>query len=360
MAERLNAMSPHAILKYSKKGHAFSQRDAILLTHPRPRDMAHAMVYEWLVRGKKALPEAQAFVAHLKEERPTWERILSAKGSSPEAWREAIPHMGPMALVRNLTNLHRHGLLEDPRVLDQLVAQLGRRKGGRSDLFPHQWLMALFRGEQEGWPERVLHALVEALEANLPPVPLQGDSLILVDVSGSMFAPLSGRGEATYALAAASLGALLYRHTGGGLLGFDDELHPVDLPPSAPLLALVKTLLTSGARGGTFLGRALREVLPGFGGSRVVIFTDEQVADDAATPLLRWLRKAEDRKAYVVNLAGYGRLAFPETGVYRLAGFSDHLLEFLLLLEAKEPGSWMADRLGDLGTTAPDAGEEEA
>ncbi|RIH82018.1 TROVE domain protein [Meiothermus luteus] len=180
--------------------------------------------------GKKALPEAQAFVARLKEERPTWEQILLAKGSSPEVWREAIPHMGSMALVRNLANL--------------------------------------FRGEQEGWPEGVLHALVEALEANLPPVPLQGDSLILVDVSGSMFSPLSGRGEATYALVAASLGALLYRHTGGGLVGFDNELHPVDLPPSAPLLALVKTLLTSGARGGTFLGRALREVLPGFGGSR--------------------------------------------------------------------------------------------
>lgn len=62
----------------------------------------------------------------------------------------------------------------------------------------------------------------------------------------------------------------------------------------------------------------------------------------------------------MVNLAGYGRLAFPESGVYRLAGFSDRLLELLLLLEAKEPRSWMADRLGDLGTTAPDAGEEEA
>ncbi|RIH81542.1 60 kDa SS-A/Ro ribonucleoprotein [Meiothermus luteus] len=361
VAKRLNSMSPHALLKYHKKGHTFSQRDALILAHPRPRDQAHAMVYEWLVRGKEALPEAQAFVAHLLAERPIWERVLSERGSTPEAWREALPHMGGLALVRNLGNLHRHGLLEVPGVERHVLRRLGNKEEvRRMGLFPHQWLLALLRGEEEGWPGWVLGALAAALESSLPEIPLYGETLILVDVSGSMFTPLSARGEATYALAAAGLGALLYRHAGGRLVGFDDEIHPVDLPPRVPLLSLVKALLAQRARGGTCLGHALRETLPGFSGVRLVIFTDEQVADDAETPLRAWVRQGKDRRAYVVNVAGYAPLAFPEGGIHRLAGFSDRLLEVLLLLEAKEAADWMRKRVeGDWATTS-DVEEEEA
>jgi hypothetical protein len=106
VAKRLNAMSPRALLKYQRKGRSFSQRDALILSHPKPQDEAHALVYEWLVRGKRGLPEAQTFVAQVLEERPTWERILSAKGASRESWLEALPHLRGLSLLRNLNNLH--------------------------------------------------------------------------------------------------------------------------------------------------------------------------------------------------------------------------------------------------------------
>jgi hypothetical protein len=356
VAWRLNAMSPQALLKYRKEGHAFSQRDALILAHPKPQDPAHALVYEWLVRGKRALPEAQAFVARLLEERPTWERILSTKGASRESWWEALPHLQGLSLVRNLSNLHRFGLLEETGVQEALARKLLSPQVAGWRVYPYQWLQAILRGREEGWPGKVLTLLETALEASLPPLPLEGETLVLVDVSGSMYAPLSRWSEATYALAAASLGALLYRRTGGWLVGFDHALHPVPLPPEAPLPELVAHLLAAG-RGGTRLGLALEKTLPRFPGRRAVVFTDEQVHDDAYRPLRRWLREDPGRSAYVVNVAGYHPLAFPERGVVRVGGWSERLLELLFLLEVDDPVAWI--RSGGWEATVPFAPSPE-
>jgi hypothetical protein len=195
-------------------------------------------------------------------------------------------------------------------------------------------------GREEGWPERVLHLLEVALENSLPPLFLEGETLMLVDVSGSMFNTLSERSQATYALAAASLGALLYRRTGGQLVGFDGDVHPVHLPPSAPIARIVDELLAKGG-GGTYLGRALEKTLPNFSGRRVVVFTDEQVHDNAYEPLRKWINQGPNRSAHVVNVAGYPFLAFPEDRVVRVGGWSERLLEVLTLLEARDPVSWV-------------------
>ncbi|WP_233493248.1 MULTISPECIES: TROVE domain-containing protein [unclassified Meiothermus] len=359
VAQRLNRMSPYALVKYRREGHSFSQRDALILCHPKPLNWAHAMVYEWLIRGKRALPEAQALVQRLLEERPYWERVLSQRGSHPETWRQVLPYLKGLSLLRNLGNLHRHGLLQSPEVLEHILTHLGcKEEVKRWQIFPHQWLLAIFRGEEEDWPSPLLAALEEALEATLPEVHLEGESLVLVDVSGSMYASLSQNSQATYALAASSLGALLYRRLGGRLVGFDGAVHPVRESRETPIRTLVQTLLDSGG-GGTYLGGALQEVLPGFSGPRVVIFTDEQVADDAMSPLFRWLRQANHHRAYVINVAGYAPLAFPQEGLARLAGFSERLLELLPVMETGDARTWMEQRLAGLRTTASVAGEKE-
>jgi 60 kDa SS-A/Ro ribonucleoprotein len=138
VASRLNAMSPRALLKYQRKGRSFSQRDALILSHPKPQDEAHALVYEWLVRGKQGLPEAQAFVTQVLEERPTWERILSAKGASRESWLEALPHLRGLSLLRNLNNLHRFGLLEEEEAQEVLARKLLSPEVVKWGIYPYQ------------------------------------------------------------------------------------------------------------------------------------------------------------------------------------------------------------------------------
>ncbi|MDM7323476.1 MAG: TROVE domain-containing protein [Thermus sp.] len=340
VAERLNRMSPRALIKYAANNRLFSQRDALILSHPKAADREHALVYDYLVRGKRASPEALAFVARLLEEKPSWEHVVSQKGSTPAVWRSMVPHLEGLALVRNLGNLARHDLLSDPEVQAILLEKLSQPERVKAwGIPPHGWLLAL---EEVGdsMPPRLREAVVGAVESLVPRLPLQGETLVLVDVSGSMFSPLSRWSQATYALAAAGLGALLVKATGGQLFGFSDELIRLELGSEASVVEMVEALLDRGM-GGTQLGRALREALRLFWGKRVVIFTDEQVADDAYTPLRRWLKEEPGRKAYVVNVAGYEPLAFPHGGVVRIGGFSDKLLELLPVLESTDPLEWI-------------------
>lgn len=94
----------------------------------------------------------------------------------------------------------------------------------------------------------------------------------------------------------------------------------------------------------------MKKTLPGFSGRRVVIFTDEQVHDNAYDPLRRWKEEASDRAAHVVNVAGYPFLAFPEDGVVRVGGWSERVLEVLSLLEKRDPVAWI--RNGEWKATA--------
>jgi hypothetical protein len=307
-------------------------------------------VYEWLVREKRGSPEAQAFVAQVLEERPTWERILSAKGASRESWLEALPHLRGLSLLRNLNNLHRFGLLEEEEAQEVLASKLLSPEVAKWGIYPYQWLQAIAKGQREGWPERVLQLLEVALENSLPPLPLEGETLILVDISGSMFTTVSERSQATYALAAASLGALLYRRARGQLVGFNNDAHLVPLSPDAPIAQIVGHLLAKGG-GGTYLGEALKKTLPNFLGGRVVIFTDEQAHDNAYDPLRKWAAEDPNRTAHVVNMAGYFPLAFPEDGVVRVGGWSERILEVLALLEKRDPVAWI--RSGEWKTATP-------
>jgi hypothetical protein len=173
-----------------------------------------------------------------------------------------------------------------------------------------------------------------------------------------MFSALSERSQATYALAAASLGALLYRRTGGRLVGFNNEVHPVPLSPDAPIAEIVGYLLAKGG-GGTYLGEALKKTLPDFSGRRVVIFTDEQVHDNAYDPLRKWKAEDSDRTAHVVNVAGYAFLAFPEDGVVRVGGWSERVLEVLALLEKRDPVAWIRSGGWKATVTIPSPSENE-
>jgi hypothetical protein len=123
-------------------------------------------------------------------------------------------------------------------------------------------------------------------------------------------------------------------------VGFNNDIYYVQLSPEAPVARLVEEL-TSRVWGGTYLGKALEKTLPNFSGRRVVIFTDEQVHDNAYEPLRKWIKAGSDRIAHVVNVAGYPFLAFPENGVVRVGGWSERLLEILSLMEARDPVAWI-------------------
>jgi hypothetical protein len=148
---------------------------------------------------------------------------------------------------------------------------------------------------------------------------LPGRTIILVDVSGSMAAPLSARSDLTRMDAAAALASV----TPGDLRVFTFSNGVVEVPARRGM-AGVDAVIGSQAHGGTELGKAVAHVnrLPH---DRLIVITDEQAAGPVPAPTAPL--------AYMVNVAsarngvGYGTWT-------HIDGFSEAVLRFMQAHEA--------------------------
>jgi Mg-chelatase subunit ChlD len=153
---------------------------------------------------------------------------------------------------------------------------------------------------------------------------LRGHTVLLVDVSGSMEAPLSRRSEMRRTDAAYGL-AILLREIAEKvtIYTFSDE---AKLVPSRRGMALRDALDASQPHSGTYLGKALSHVEAEnrAGCDRLIVITDEQSHDSVPAPR---------GKGYVINVAsnrngvGYG----PWTHV---DGWSEAVVDYIAELEA--------------------------
>jgi len=143
--------------------------------------------------------------------------------------------------------------------------------------------------------------------------------LIVVDVSGSMDAPLSRRAEMRRNDAAYGL-AVLLREIAElvSVYTFSDTLVRV---PSRQGFALRDAMNASQPHGGTYLGRALGEIDEKY--DRLIVITDEQSHDSVPNPKAR---------GYVINVAsfqngvGYGKWM-------HIDGWSDSVIEYIRAAE---------------------------
>jgi 60 kDa SS-A/Ro ribonucleoprotein len=168
------------------------------------------------------------------------------------------------------------------------------------------------------WEEPLEAAMLRALDgrARLP-----GHTVVLVDVSGSMIARLSGRSEMLRTDAAYGL-AVLLRELAEKVTVYTFSNVAVRIAPRRGF-ALRDAMEASQAHGGTYLGKALDAVTEPY--DRIVVITDEQSHDRVPAP-----RGA----GYVINVAsarngvGYGRWN-------HIDGWSESVLDYVLELERK-------------------------
>ena len=163
----------------------------------------------------------------------------------------------------------------------------------------------------------MLHRPIET--AGFFGIELSADSrVLLVDVSGSMMAALSGRSEMLRTDAAYGL-AILLREICEKAIVFTFSNDLVAIPPRRGF-ALRDALDASQPHGATYLGQALgkiREV------DRIIVITDEQAHDQVPGPRAR---------GYMINVAsnkngvGYG----PWT---HIDGWSESVMEYIGAVE---------------------------
>ena len=289
----------YALAKYDRAG-AVRLRDVLFLCHAKPRDAAQAEVWKRLIAGELATPD-------------TWEVALSAGGDKRAHWERLLAErkLGAMALLRNLRNM------KDAAVGEELViAALDAMKTER--VLPFRFLAAArYAPQWEAELERAMFRAVADRER------LAGHTVILVDVSGSMTAPLASRSEMLRTDAAYGLAVLLREVAEKvSVFTFSDSVKRI---PSRRGFALRDAMAASLPHGGTRLGAALEAIWSELGEKydRIVVVTDEQSHDRVPAP---------KRKGYIINVAsakngvGYGAWS-------HIDGWSEAVIEYIRELE---------------------------
>jgi len=245
----------------------------------------------------------------------TWEVALSSGADKRAAWERLLREekLGALALLRNLRNMRDAGVNED-----LVLAALGSMSTAR--VLPFRFLAAArYAPQWEGALEQAMLKCVAGAEK------LRGKTIVLVDVSGSMTAPLSQRSEMQRTDAAYGL-AVLLREIGEkvAVFSFSDKLVEV---PARRGFALRDAIDRSQAHSGTQLGQAVDELSRQQSYDRLVVITDEQSHDRVPAP--------QGTRGYVINVAsyknglGYGKWT-------HIDGWSESVVEYIRELERAE------------------------
>ncbi|MHC3468522.1 TROVE domain-containing protein [Streptomyces sp. 7R007] len=295
---------------------------------------AHRELMALPVEQRRAVVTSDGGAERLAAAGMTWEALAGwLQGPMDRAaWEAVIPSMGAMALVRNLRNFDQAG------VCDEVAARVAARisdpaEVARSRQFPFRYLAAYRHAPSLRWAFPLEQALGHSL-ANVPALP--GRTLILVDRSGSMWAPLSDRSELNRADAAAVFGtALALRAARADLVEFGTTSRRLAFRKGESAL---KILDRFGDLGGTDTTSAVRAHYRGQ--DRVLIVTDEQYAYSRHGDPTEQV--PADVPVYTWNLAGYRAGHGPSGGGHRhtFGGLSDAAFRMVPLLESAQSADW--------------------
>lgn len=289
--------------------HKFSLKDMVALTHPKPETPEQAELLTWIMKGEKALPEIAhhpliaAFeglkkaendeerVKFITEGHLPWEVVIPAVPKmTPELWKGLLFQMPYMALLRNLNNLSKHGVLDDQSCVEYVVRRLTDEQAIRkAKILPFRFFEAYkAQGgkvssrferfgclDDEGNDDQdenvekrlpnslIIDALEQALELSFVNLPdLQGELAIATDVSGSMGNRINDKSNTRYSdIAGVYTGALLKKAAGRvHTIPFEEKVINVQLSGQDRILQNAQKIVELGG-GGTALGSPIELLL---------------------------------------------------------------------------------------------------
>lgn len=301
LAQAFNRFNAYQLAKYNRDG-AVKLRDVLFLSHAKPKDEEQAALWKKLIDGRLDAPD-------------TWEVALSAGADKRMAFERLISEgkLGYMALLRNLRNM------VDAGVSTKLIGDALQAGAAKSKALPFRFVAAA--RAVPAFEPMLDAAMLEAM-GHMQRLP--GETVVLVDVSGSMDVKLSGKSDLSRSDAAAAL-AVLVRGVAESARVFTFSNNVVEVPPRSGM-ALVDAIHGSQHHGGTFMGQALKIVqAKAPNADRIIVFTDEESADVVGGPGCA--------RGYMINVAsgkhgvGYGDWT-------RITGFSEAVVQYIQALEA--------------------------
>jgi hypothetical protein len=329
----IEGLDRYQLAKYRGAGNDWSLVDVVNLVGPRPhrgdRDALEALVKDKL--------RAQG----------TWETELSnakKEGVSKEdVWKHQIESgkIGYFALLRNLRNIAESC---DAATLDKALGLLVEPKRiKKSRVLPFRFYTAY---KQFSDP-KIKAALSDALDIAVANVPDLDNSLVVVDVSGSMDAKLSGKSVLSRKEAGALMGAILAKKGKSDLMAFASDATYVEFNPRDSVLTIANEILRyngycgHGTCFGSIFHRAAKEY------DRIVIVSDNQGWQNGSWNGYYTTQRGNpnadyanykgtyncDPWIYSISTSGYGTSMFSDGKVSGVSGFSEKLFDLMGMME---------------------------
>jgi hypothetical protein len=295
LAKAFIRFSEYDLAKYNRDS-AIKLRDVLFLVHARPLSKEQDDLWKRLINDKLETPY-------------TWETELSAsKGENKkEVWENLLNKkaLGGLAFLRNLRNMREAG------VNKQLIRDYFQI-ANFSKVLPFRFIAAAkYAPDLEPELETAMIKAVESKEK------IGGNTVLLIDVSGSMDGKLSAKSENTRLETACAL-AILAREVFQNVevYTFSNNLAQV---PTRRGFALRDAIVKSQPHGGTNLGNSLNQLHTQTKYDRLIVFTDEQSSNKPDKP---------NGLGYVINVAnnkngiGYGNWT-------HIDGFSEAVITYI-------------------------------
>ena len=299
LAQAFSKFNEYQFAKWNKNSAAVKLRDALFLVHAKPKGEAQTELFKKIASDTLEVAD-------------TWETNLSAGADKRETFTRLLQEkkLGALAFIRNLRNMSQAG------VDDSLVRSYA--KSVNTDrILPFRFIAAARMMPQ--FEDMLEDMMLRSLESHEK---LPGKTVLLIDVSGSMFgAKVSAKSDLDRFDAAAAL-AVLAREICEEVEIYSFSYNAVRVAPRRGF-ALVEAIRDSQTHGGTSLGQAMTTINKDTSYDRVIVFTDEQSSDRVPAP---------KGKGYVINVASYKNGI--NSGAYTtITGMSEAVIDFIQMSE---------------------------
>ena len=385
-------LNAYGAIKYGSTSQAFALRDIYRLSRGATFTGEAAAIAHYLTKGeltedapaqlrgyhefKNATADIDTLMKLVGEHRLPWEVVASQVGDGDSAertkvWGTMAINMPYMALLRNLSNLLKYGVLQDQTMRTMVCARLASAEAvAKSKQLPFRFISAIraVEGHREtaggGVLADVIDALKRALNLSVANFPVGlGHTLAVLDVSGSMSASIStghshGRAANSEPLRYVDIGAIFAASVfkgaeGGDIMTFDTEArYERGLSADMGVYDIATRINHSG--GGTALSVPIQMALSAETKYDTMVFiTDSEswvdemsgrgseyswgyrhLGETKSNALLRAYREKVNSKmqAFFLQLCPTGtQMTAPDlAGTYYISGWSNSVLDYIL------------------------------
>ena len=313
----------YQLAKYLGNKNEVKLRDVLRVIRPKPETDEQSVLWGKVLKNELKTPETwevciSACGKDTAKKKEVWTRLLTEKTE------KGLPKLGALALLRNLRNMDGCGV--DHKIINEALKNASMKK-----ILPFQ-IIGAARYANPDFAGVLQDKLLESIKGYDK---LEGDTLFLLDVSGSMSGSLSAKSELNRLDACAGVAAILDGICENSTLyTFNTDINPLSKAyHGMALIDSVNSRLGGGTRVIDCTNAAINEFKRTHDGklpSRVIVVTDE--ADNTyyggyGKPLPNLSKSCQ---GYIVNVASYEHgVNYNDSSWVRVSGWSEGIVKYI-------------------------------